>query len=183
MGASWFQITGSGRSLSTTYNSICEAATIESGDDSYNGTISTTDGCLDLSHAFKKSGAKSTKFIDDHMEILNKRQCAAICIEEPKVNTNKIKTTVEHIVTPGTKKWILKYEVETYYEGETIASSTDKKGAVIMARAYTEKHQKKTRIVMRKMLANVNPTVATIDYKKSTSEKPGRWIFFGWAAE
>lgn len=183
MGASWFEITGSGRSLDTTYTAICEAATIESGDDSYNGTISTTHSLDDLTAQYKRSGKKLNDFIHDQVDRLSKRHCAAICIEEPKANTNKIKTTVEHIVTPGTKKWILKYEVETYYEGQIIASCTDKGSAVTMARAYTEKNQIKTRIVMKKRLANVDPTVATIDYKKSTSEKPGRWIFFGWAAE
>ena len=183
MGASWFEITGSGRSLDSTYNSICESATIESGDDSYNGTISTTHGVSDITAQYKRSGKTLREYLEMQMDKLHKRDCAAICIEEPKANTNKIKTSVEHIITPGTKKWILKYEVETYFEGEVIASCTDKKSAVIMARAHTEKHQRKTRILMRKVLAGVNPTVATVDYKKSTSEKPGRWIFFGWAAE
>jgi len=185
MGASWFEITGSGRSLNSTYNAICEAATIESGDDPYNGTISTTQSfnLLDLTSKFKSSGKSLDVFISDQVEVLNKRQCAAICIQPPKENTNKIKTTVNNIVTPGTKKWVLKYQVETYYEGEMIASHPDKTGAIRSARAYTEKHQKKTRIVMRKVLVDVDSTVATVDYKKSTSEQPGRYIFFGWAAE
>jgi len=52
-----------------------------------------------------------------------------------------------------------------------------------MARAYTEKHQKTTRIVMRKVLIKSDPTVAKITYKKSTTERAGKYILFGWAAE
>lgn len=183
MGASWFQITGSGRSLRSTYDTLTEAAILEEGNDSYNGTISTTHGVNDLTAQYKRSGKKLNDFINDQVDRLEKRQCAAICIEAPKENTNKIKTSVQHIVTPGTKKWVLTYEVETYFEGEVVARSSTKTEALIYARTYTEKHQRKTRIVMRKRLANVDSTVAIIDYKKSTSEKPGRWVFFGYAAE
>ncbi len=118
------------------------------------------------------------------MDKLRKRDCAAICIEEPKANTNKTKSQVEHIVTPGTKKWILKYEVEHYYGDSGVIASCPQKGdAVKMARAYTEAHQVPTTVIMRKVLVGPKPVVAKITYKRSTSERPGRWVFFGWAAE
>jgi hypothetical protein len=36
---------------------------------------------------------------------------------------------------------------------------------------------------MRKVLIKSDPTVARITYKKSTTERNGEWIFFGYAAE
>jgi hypothetical protein len=36
---------------------------------------------------------------------------------------------------------------------------------------------------MEKVLDKANKTVAKITYKKSTTERDGEWIFFGYAAE
>jgi len=186
MGASWFQESGNGPSLRQTYDSLVELAEDEYGhQDGYNGTISTTHSVEDLTAQFKKSGKSVHDFINMQANILPKRHCAAICIQEPKANTNKTKSQVEHIVTPGTKKWILKYEVEEYYgEGNRVIASCPQKGdAVKAARAYTEKTGTTTAVIMRKVLVGPKPTVAKITYKKSTTERPGRWVFFGWAAE
>jgi hypothetical protein len=89
---------------------------------------------------------------------------------------------VEHIVTPGTKKWILKYCV---YENSTllISSHLTKGDAVKSARAYTEKRQIPTFIAMEKVLEKGGSMVAKITYKKSPTERNGEWIFFGYAAE
>jgi hypothetical protein len=73
--------------------------------------------------------------------------------------------------------------VEKYFEDGVIASCMTKGEAVKMARAYTEKNQQSTRIVMRKVLIKFDPTVAKITYKKSTTERAGKYILFGWAAE
>jgi hypothetical protein len=123
------------------------------------------------------------EFINDSIDELTKHQGAqAICIEEPKGNENKIKTQVEHIVTPGTKKWVLVYIV---YCGESrIASAFTKGDAVKRAREYSEKHQCTTTIRMeRRLEKDAHALVAKITYKKSSTERDGRWIFFGWAAE
>jgi hypothetical protein len=185
MGATWFQESGNGLSLRETYRSLKELAEDEYGRDSYNGTISTTHYCEDLTANFKKSKKSLQEYIEMQMDKIQKWHCGAICIQEPKDNTNKTKSQVEHIVTPGTKQWVLKYEVEEYYgEGNrVIASCTTKGDAVKAARAYTEKTQTTTAIIMRKVLTGSKPTVAKITYKKSNTERPGRWVFFGWAAE
>jgi hypothetical protein len=36
---------------------------------------------------------------------------------------------------------------------------------------------------MCKVLEKQSDKVAKVSYKKSTSEKDGRWIFIGWAAD
>jgi hypothetical protein len=183
MGASWFEITAYGKSLREAYDNAVKDAEEESGHDSYNGTISTTHTIDDLTDQFRRSKKGFDEYVKMQQDKLHKRDCAGICILDPIVNKNKTKSQVEHVVTPGTKHWILKYEVENYFEDGVIASCMTKGDAVKMARAYTEKHQKTTRIVMRKVLNKVDPTVAKITYKKSTTERAGKYILFGWAAE
>ncbi len=181
MGASWFEINRHGKSLQDAYDTARDMAIEESGNDSYNGTISTTHQCADLTAQFKRSGKSLKEYIDMQIDKLHKRDCAAICIEEPKANTNKTKSQVEHIVTPGTKKWILKYVVHSI-DGP-IGTYNTKGDAVKAARAHTEKYLSSTTITINKVLEKGSPLVAKITYKRSSTEKPGRWVFFGWAAE
>ena len=183
MGASFFKTSYRGTSLSEAYKNAIEDAEHEYGHDSYNGTISTTDGVLDRTKEFKASGKSLSEYIDSQVERLNKRDCAAICIEEPKMNTSKIKSHVEHVITPGTRKWILKYSVYTSYDGKIIGSFNTKGDAVKKAREYTERTQEKTHVAMEKYLEKGTATVAKISYKKSKNEKDGKWVFFGWGAE
>lgn len=184
MGATWFKDVARGASLKDAYNSAVEDARQYAGhQDGYNGTISTTVGLVDLTDQFKRSGKSINEYIDMQMDKLHKRDCAAICLEKPVANSNKTKSQVEHIVTPGTKKWVLYYVVYNGYNDQMIASCSTKGEAVKKAREYTEKHQTPTNICMEKGLEKGNRTVARITYKKSSTEKPGKWVFFGWAAE
>lgn len=182
MGASWFQITRNGRSLKDAYNAAKEEAEEKYGYDSYNGTISTTHYCEDLTKNFKASGKSMAEFIDKQMDRIEKWHCAAICVENPVTNTNKIKSQVDHIVTPGTKKWDLRYTVYNR-EGTRLGGYKTKGEAVTNARKYTEEKQIPSFIRMEKELEKGNNIVAEISYKKSSTEKQGRWVFFGWAAE
>ena len=184
MGASWFQQVGYGKTLNDAYNSACEEAEDEYGhQEGYNGTISTTHGVRDITEEYKRSKLDLEQFVRSKVEILNKRDCCSICLQEPVGNKNKTKSQVEHIVTPGTKKWVLKYVVYDSHNDRMIASCNTKGEAVTKARAYTEKTTTPTNICMEKSLEKGNRTVAKITYKKSNTERPGRWVFFGWAAE
>lgn len=187
MGACQFKVRSTGKTAEEAYRIACEIAEDEYGhQDGYNGTISTTHSFRDETEAYNKSKFNDVSvYIRDRFDshTMNKRDCSAICVLKPVGNKNKTKSQVEHIVTPGTKQWILKYEVENFYEDRLIASCVTKGDAVKMARAYTEKHQQSTKIVMRKVLNKVNPTVAKITYKKATNERDGEWVFFGYAAE
>jgi hypothetical protein len=171
-----------GKNLSDAYDRAVENATREYGDDPYNGTVSTTNGVTDVTQSFKRSKKEVYAFIDSEWDRFSKRDCAAICLEEPKTNTNKVKSQVDHIVTSGTKKWVLKYVVRKYNHND-LSSHATKGDAVKAARTYTEKTQEQTTIHMVKVLEKCSDQVAKISYKKSTSEKDGRWLLFGWAAE
>ena len=186
MGACQFKVRSTGKTVEEAYRRACEIAEDEYGhQEGYNGTISTTHSFRDETEAYNKS-----KFSDVNVYIysrfeshaMNKRDCSAICVKQPVANKNKTKSQVEHIVTPGTKKWILKYCV---YENSTllISSHLTKGDAVKSARAYTEKRQVPTFIAMEKVLEKGGSMVAKITYKKATNERDGEWIFFGYAAE
>ena len=186
MGACQFKVRSTGKTVEEAYRRACEIAEDECGhQDGYNGTISTTHSFRDETEAYNKSkfddvSAYIYNRFDSHS--MNKRDCSAICVKQPIGNKNKTKSQVEHVVTPGTKKWILKYCV---YENSTllISSHLTKGDAVKSARAYTEKRQVPTFIAMEKVLEKGGSMVAKITYKKATNERDGEWIFFGYAAE
>jgi hypothetical protein len=183
MGANWFTIKSKGKDVKDAYGRAVERAEDEYGhQEGYSGHINSSAGYRDITKEFKASGKSTAQFMDDSMNTLTKHQGAqAICLQEPKGNDNKIKTQVEHIVTPGTKKWILNYII---YCGESIIASSITKGdAVKLARAYSEKNQCSTTIKMERRLEKyAHALVAKITYKKSSNERDGEWVFFGWAS-
>jgi len=184
MGATWFQQTGYGKTLDDAYKRACEEAEDEYGhQEGYNGTISTTTYAKDITQEYHRSKLDLEQFVRSKMEMLNKRDCCSICLQEPVGNKNKVKSQVADIVTKGTKKWVLKYTVSLQRNDSPLGSYDTKGEAVAKARAYTESTQQATEVYMEKTLEKVTPIVARITYKKAPTERPGRWMFFGWAAE
>ena len=185
MGACQFKVRSTGKTIEEAYKNACDYAEQEYGtQDGYNGTISTTHSFKDETEAYNKSKFNDVSvYIRDRFDShsMNKRDCSAICVLKPVGNKNKTQSQVEHIVTPGTKKWVLKYVVQ---RGDHVIGAWNTKGdAVKDARKYTEKHQVPTSIVMKKYLEKGDNLVAKITYKKSPTERDGEWIFFGYAAE
>ena len=185
MGACQFKVRYGGKHADEAYKNACDDAEQEYGSqDGYNGTISTTHGFRDETEAYGKSKFNDVSaYIRDRFDshAMNKRDCSAICVVKPVGNKNKTKSQVEHIVTPGTKKWVLKYVVYTH--DNQLGSYNTKGDAVKAARAHTEKTQRSTSIVMEKKLEKGNSQVAKITYKQSTTEKDGHYVFFGYASE
>ena len=186
MGACQFKTRSTGKTVEEAYRRACEIAEDEYGhQDGYNGTISTTHSFRDETETYKKSKFNDVSaYIRDRFDshAMNKRDCSAICVVPPVGNKNKTKSQVEHIVTPGTKKWVLKYMVYDNCD-HYVSSHLTKGDAVKKAREYTERTQTPTTIHMEKTLEKGNRTVARITYKKAPTERDGEWIFFGYAAE
>lgn len=182
MGSSWFRNESRGKNVQDAYNRAVERAEEEYGhQQGYSGEINCSIGYKDVTKEWKASKKTLDQFIADKSDDLSKHQAAqAICIEEPIANKNVIKSQVEHIVTPGTKKWVLKYVVSGY-DGD-ISSHDTKGSAVTAARAYTEKYLSSTVIKMEKRIEKSNAVVAKITYKRSSTERDGRWVFFGVAS-
>jgi len=184
MGASWFETTAYGKTLRDAYNNACEDAQEVNGhQDGYNGTISTTHTIDDLTDQFKRSKKSFDEYIKMQQDKLHKRDCAGICILDPIVNKNKTKSQVTNLVTKGTKKWVLKYTVGLQRDDTPLGSYDTKGEAVEKARKYTEQTGETTDVYMEKILEKITPIVARITYKKSTTERAGKYILFGWAAE
>lgn len=185
MGACQFKVRYFGKTADEAYKNACDDAEEEYGhQDGYNGTISTTHGFRDETEAYNKSKFNDVSaYIRDRFDshAMNKRDCSAICVCKPVANKNKTQSQVEHVVTPGTKKWVLKYVVQ---RGDHFIGAWNTKGDAIKdARKYTENNQMPTSIVMKKFLEKGDNTVAKITYKKAPNERNGEWIFFGYAAE
>ena len=181
MGACQFTNSGRGKSAKDVFTKLQDAATREYGDDSYNGTISTVPGFHDITNEWKSSKKDLDRFISDKLENANKYDCFCICTNPPVENKNKTKSQVEHIVTPGTKKWVLKYVVRC--RDHYVGGWATKGDAVKDARRYTEANQASTTISMEKYLDKGNSQVARVTYKRSITEKDGHYVFFGYAAE
>jgi hypothetical protein len=182
MGSQAFTVNSRGMSAKEAYQNAVDDAEAEYGhQQGYSGAINSTPGFRDVTKEYKAAKLPLYNYIEKRIDELTKFQGAeCICLEEPVTNGNKIKTQVQHIVTPGTKKWVLKYVVHKR-EGELSRHNT-KGDAVKAARAYTEKHQSPTTVVMEKTLEKGKPIVANISYKKSSNEKEGKYVFFGWAS-
>lgn len=181
MGACTFRNTTRAYSMKDAYSQLVEDAIEEHGNDSYNGTISTTQGFKDYTREFKASKLTPEQFIVKYEDQSSKwGPCIAVCLEEPVDNPNKIKTAVEHFVTKGTRKWELKYAVRS--RNDVIGNFNTKADAIKRAREYTEKTKERTQITVEK-ISPTNTRVAEITYKSSDKQKPGRYLFFGWAAE
>ena len=183
MGANWFMTQSKGKNVQDAYNNAVDRANDEVGhQEGYSGEINSSAGCRDVTKEWKASKKSMAQFMDEAMDKLTKHQGAqAICLQEPVENKNKTKSQVENIVTPGTKKWVLTYIV---YCGESrIASAVTKGDAVKRAREYSERHQCTTMIKMeRRLEKESHALVAKVKYKPSTTEREGRWVFFGWAS-
>lgn len=183
MGSQTFSTYGRGKTIKEAYKNAVDDATYEHGhQEGYSGAINATPGFKDVTAEFKSSGKNMIQYINEQLDKLSKYDGArAICIEQPIENKNKIKTQVEHVVTPGTKKWVLMYVVY-HYENRVISAPT-KGEAVKLAREYSEKHQCTTTVKMEKVLEKKDTAiVAKITYKKSSNEREGKWLFFGWAS-
>lgn len=182
MGAQVFTVNSRGMSAREAYQNAVEEANNEYGhQQGYSGEINSTPGFRDVTETFKKSGLSMNQFIEKRLDELSKHDGAeCICIRQPRDNKNRVKSKVDHIVTPGTKTWLLKYAVRA--GGNVIGQYRTKTEAVKKARDYTERTQMTTSIVMVKELEKLDPTVAKITYKRSSDEGPGEYKFYGWAS-
>ena len=184
MGAQSFTVNSRGMSAKEAYNRAVEDAESEYGhQQGYSGAINSTPGFRDATKEYEASGLPRYNFIENRMDVLTKHQGAeCICIRQPKTNTNKIKTQVEHIVEKGTKKWVLLYCVYEAWSGKFIASFDKKGDAVKRAREHSEKTHAETHVKMEKKLEKGSALTAKITYKKSSNEAEGEYIFYGWAS-
>jgi len=187
MGSASFVDYSRGKTIDEAYKRAVDEAKDEYGhQQGYSGAINCSTGYTDVTKKFKASGKDLNVFIKDALynDLTKHNPCWAICIDEPVGNKNKVKSQVKHIVEPGTKKWVLRYNVVTgWHKQEQVGCYSSKGEAVKKARLYTEKNQVSTEVHMIKVLEKGKTLTAQIEYKKAPNEREGRWIFFGWASD
>jgi len=184
MGGSRFFTRSSGKNMQEAYKKAYDRAEEEYGhQEGYSGQINSTHGFTDLTSDYKKSKATSvTGFEDllDQRDAIHKGNAYGVCEKEPVGNNNKIKTTVTDKVLKGTRVWKMWYVV--YSSQSELGKALLKADAVKIARDYTDKTGNRSFVVVSSRSIQ-DATVAQIDYKPSSNESLGEYIFFGIAPE
>ena len=152
----------------------------------YSGQINMACGINDVTEEYAKSKLDMEDFVEMVYDRTSKHSpCQAICLIKPVENKNQIKTQVKHHVTKGTKKWVLKYAIYSDWpEDKHLGNENSKGEAVKQAREYTSKHKTGTCVKMERVLEkHKEAEVASITYKKSSTESDGEWLLFGHASD
>jgi len=185
MGASLIVITARGMSMQDAYRNAVEDAIHEHGNDSYNGTISTTSGFVDKTKEYRGSDMDIHTYagwLYDNNKISKWGNAAGVCTAEPIENTNKIKSQVTAHPQKGNRVWKTMYVAKTY-DGNRIGESEFQADAIKLARAYTEREKTKSIVTIEKRLVGSSNLVSEITYKKSDKERLGSYFFIALAAE
>ena len=185
MGASLIEVRGQGSSITDAYKSVVEDAIYEHGNDSYNGTISTTNGVKDVTKQFRSFGKSISEFVDyvyENDQLQKWGNALGVCLVEPVLNTNKVKSQVKTTPQKGSRKWETRYVVQLF-DGTVIGSSEFQIDAIKLGREYTEKTKEKTYVHITKKLIGSSTLVSEISYKAADKEKPGLYHFIAIAAE
>jgi hypothetical protein len=188
MGAISIDVSARGESIKDAFKRAVEDAETELGTDPYNGGINNCELIADWSH--KYNGKNLNKLCEEAIRKCNKREVIGICLDKPLPNKNKTKSKVENIPQKGARKW------ETVYQGVSrgynsrlgewsdtvVVEGKTQTECIKKARAYVEKNKHvHLTIKISKRLVSGNVECAVVSYKKSKSEKEGRYLFVGMA--
>ena len=181
MGAVDFQTsTIRAMSMGEAYREAVREAEYENGHDPYNGTISTTTGCKDVTIMFNKSGKSLREFVEANIDNIGKWNCWGICLKEPD-HTFKQKVVVENEVQKGTRKWETFYVVyEMFGEQREVGRKLTKTDALNLAKQYVERHGQNCLIRVEKH-TTPSSIVAVVKPASVKKEVRGEYVFFGLA--
>lgn len=185
MGAIVINLRSVGNSMREAYDNAVEDAIYENGNDPYNGTISTTRGFIDLTKEFKKSNLDIYEFSDKLYEDSRLQKwgdAVGICLQEPIINKNKVKSQVHTNPQRGSRVWKTMYEVRGR-DGNVLGNSEFQTDAIKIAREYTEHTKERTYVYITKQLVGSSHLVSEISYKPSINETRGTYYFVALAAE
>lgn len=182
MGAELIERTVRARNIKEAWKIVYEEAEDYSGHkEGYSGDFNTCDFAKDVTSMTK---TKSFRDIDEYIaDNCNKRDAWGYCIEEPVLNTNRIRSQVEATPQKGTRKWETIYKAVTSWEGTEVARDKSQTACIKKARVYVEANPNTSiKVIIAKELIEGNTQCATVTYKKSTKEKLGLYKFIGLAA-
>jgi hypothetical protein len=183
MGSISYKVISKGMTMQEAFDKAVESAEEEYGHDVYSGQINNSMGFIDVTASYRTSKERDLDdFIDKRLKGLSKFiKGEGICMAEPKLNNNKIKSVVDHIVSKGTKKWILLYQVSSVYDDyrECPKPFKTKGEAVNYSRKLSEKYRATFEVNMIKELEEGSTLVAKTSYKKGKEEREGTFVFYG----
>jgi len=186
MGASTFTEIGYGMSARETFRELQDDARDEYGhQQGYSGQISDTSLTKDITFKYKQAKNKE-KFIDDMLDEVDKRDCWVVELKAPKKNTNKVKSKVIPNPQKGTRKWETRYVIypRSFRNGDgSFGYGLTQGEAIKKARKYAEENKEEYVIHIEKHLAIGNSKVASVEYKVSTNEAKGKYLFLVCAPE
>lgn len=172
-----------GTSMEDAFGLAKKEAQLEYGNDYYNGRINNCSLIGNRTTAYRSAKDKQ-EFIYSTQDKLCKKEAIGVCLKEPKSNPNKVKSVVKNSPQKGTRQWVTVYEVFVgWVVPEKVAEDFSQTGAIKKARAYTEKHKKKTYVEISKRLKQGVTTVAEVSYKESSKESMGEYLFIYAAPE
>jgi hypothetical protein len=145
----------------------------------YSGAINSCEFTKDVTHMLKNM--KPNQLIDYIEKHVPKREAWGFWLTPPKVNTNKVKSKVTVNPQKGARKWETIYVA--YHRGDQILSDSSQTNCIKKARAYVEKNPNtRLTIQIEKRLVSGNQNCATVEYKSSSNESAGVYVFVGLAA-
>jgi len=170
----------SGNNIQDAFRKAYENAEDEYGhQQGYSGEINSCEFTKDVTYMLKNmTPQKLIEYIENNVP---KRQAWGFCLTPPKTNTNKVKSKVTVNPQKGARKWETIYVA--YHRGDRILSDASQTNCIKKARAYVEKNPNaRLTIQIEKRLVSGNQNCATVEYKSSTNESAGVYVFVGLAA-
>ena len=188
MGAISIDVSARGENINDAFNRAVETAEEELGTDPYNGGINHCELIADWT--YKYNGKNLNKLCEEIIRKCNKREVIGICLDKPVPNKSKTKSKVVNIPQKGTRKWETVYQAVTMgynrhlnaWSDTVVVEGKTQAECVKKARAYVEKNKHvDLTIKISKRLVSGNVECAKVSYKKSKTEKEGRYLFVGMA--
>lgn len=182
MGACLITKTVKARNIKEAWDKVYEEAEDYSGhQEGYSGDFNVCSFAKDVTHLLK---SKSQSDLDDYItDNCDKGDAWGYCLQEPVVNTNKVKSQVEVTPQKGTRKWETVYKAVTSWDEREVARDKSQTNCIKKARAYVEANPDAiVKVIIAKELTEGITKCATVTYKKSTTEKLGIYKFVAWAS-
>lgn len=171
------------RSMKEAWQKAYEEAEEYSGhQEGYSGDFNTCTFHKDVTSMLK---TKSAHELDDYIaDNADKRDAWGYCLQQPVLNKNKVKSQVDVTPQKGTRKWETVYKAVTTWEQREVARDKSQTNCIKKARLFVESNPDvSVKIIIAKELIEGNSQCATVNYKKSTTEKLGLYKFVAWCAD
>lgn len=162
-----------GRTLTEAFENLQEEDRHEKGGDFYSGGWNNSSGVTVVS-------AKEFDKRRENEDVDKWSPAIAKLLIKPVENKNSIKSAVKNFPNKGTRKWETVY-IGYYGEGRSLTPMDSQSAAIQKAREFVSENPSAGTVYIHieKRLTKNNTKVAEVNYKKSSTEKDGKWEILG----